>query len=156
MLFLFVVFVGFLLVCFVFDFCFVCWFLFLFLFLLGFLFIVRFFVCLFLWVNLGFLWLVFSFLFVWFWILVCLGGDWGGFGGSSPDPLSYFPFHQWSTGFQWCTKGRCMYYPVCEMMHIKQSLLLIGNSSPCGGSGFPLSLSEWSITIICLTPYNHK
>ena len=28
-------------------------------------------------------------------------------------------------------------------------------SSPCGGSGFPFSLSEWSLTI-CLTPYNRK
>ena len=28
-------------------------------------------------------------------------------------------------------------------------------SSPCGGSGFPLSLSEWSFTI-CLTPYKAK
>ena len=26
---------------------------------------------------------------------------------------------------------------------------------PCGGSGFPLSLSEWSFTI-CVTPYNRK
>ena len=25
------------------------------------------------------------------------------------------------------------------MMHIKEPLLLIGKSSPCGGSGFPLS-----------------
>ena len=40
-------------------------------------------------------------------------------------------------------------------MHIKEPLLLIGKSSPyIGGSGFPLSLSEWSFTI-CLTPYNH-
>ena len=48
-----------------------------------------------------------------------------------------------------------MYYPVCGMMHIKEPLLLIGKSSLCGGSGFPLSLSEWSFTI-CLTPYNRK
>ena len=46
-----------------------------------------------------------------------------------------------------------MYYPVCGMVHIKEPLLLIGKSSPCGGSGFPLSLSDWSFTI-CLTPYN--
>ena len=39
-----------------------------------------------------------------------------------------------------------MYYPVCGTMHIKEPLLLIGKSSPCGGSGFPL-LSEWSFTI---------
>ena len=25
----------------------------------------------------------------------------------------------------------------------------------CGGSGFPFSLSEWSLTI-CLTPYNRR
>ena len=48
-----------------------------------------------------------------------------------------------------------MCYPVCGMMHIKEPLLLIGKSSPCGGSGFPLSLSEWSFTI-CVTPYNRK
>ena len=43
--------------------------------------------------------------------------------------------------------------PVCGMMHIKEPLLLIAKSSPCGGSGFPLSLSKWSFTI-CLMPYN--
>ena len=55
----------------------------------------------------------------------------------------------------WCNKGRGMCYPVCGMMHIKEPLLLIGKSSPCGGSRFPLSLSEWSFTI-CLTSYNRK
>ena len=55
----------------------------------------------------------------------------------------------------WCHKGRGMYYPVCAMLHIKQLLLLIGKSSPCGCSGFPLLLSEWSFTI-CPTPYNRK
>ena len=52
----------------------------------------------------------------------------------------------------------CVCNPVYGMMHIKEPLLLIGNSSPCGGSGFPLLLSdssEWSVTI-CLTPYNCK
>ena len=48
---------------------------------------------------------------------------------------------------------------VCAIMsgivHIKEPLLLIGKSSPCGGSGFPLSLSELSFTI-CPTPYNRK
>ena len=44
---------------------------------------------------------------------------------------------------------------VCGMVHIKEPLLLIGKSSPCGGNGFPLSLSEWYFTI-CLTPYNRK
>ena len=38
-------------------------------------------------------------------------------------------------------------YPVCGMMHIKEPLLLIGKNSPCGGSGFPLSLYEWSFTM---------
>ena len=28
--------------------------------------------------------------------------------------------------------------PVCGIVHIKEPLLLIGKSSPCGGSGFPL------------------
>ena len=34
-----------------------------------------------------------------------------------------------------------MCYPVSGIMHIKEPLLLIGKSSPCGGSGFPFSLS---------------
>ena len=55
----------------------------------------------------------------------------------------------------WFNKGRGMCYAVCGMVHIKELLLLIGKSSPCGGIGFPRSLSEWSFTI-CLTPYNHK
>ena len=37
----------------------------------------------------------------------------------------------------WYNKGRGMCYPVCGMVHIKEPLLLIGKSSPCGGSGFP-------------------
>ena len=40
-------------------------------------------------------------------------------------------------------------------MHIKEPLLLIGKHSLCGGSGFPLFLSEWFFTI-CPTPYNRK
>ena len=55
------------------------------------------------------------------------------------DPLSYFLFR--SVLHDYCDKGRGMYYPVCGMMYIKEPLLLIGKSSPCGGSGFPLSLS---------------
>ena len=46
-------------------------------------------------------------------------------------------------------------YPVCGMVHIKEPLLLIDKSSLCGGSGFPFSLSEWSLTI-CLTPYKRR
>ena len=48
-----------------------------------------------------------------------------------------------------------MCYPVCGMVHIKEPLLLIDKSSLCGGSGFPLSLFEWSFTI-CPMPYNRK
>ena len=57
--------------------------------------------------------------------------------------------------YDWCNKGHGMCYPVCGMLHIKEPLLLIGKSSLCGGTGFPFSLSEWSLTI-CLTPYNRK
>ena len=69
------------------------------------------------------------------------------------DPLSYFSFQP--VLHDWCNKGCGMCNPVCGMVHIKEPLLLIGKSSPCGGSGFPLSLSEWSFTI-CPTPYNRK
>ena len=69
------------------------------------------------------------------------------------DPLSYFSFQP--VLHNWHNKGCGMYYPACGMMHITEPLLLIGKSSLCGGSGFPLSLSEWSFTI-CLTPYNRK
>ena len=69
------------------------------------------------------------------------------------DPLSYFLFQP--VFHDWCNKGRGMCYPVCGMVHIKEPLLLIGKSSPCGGSGFPLSLSEGPFTI-CLTLYNRK
>ena len=48
-----------------------------------------------------------------------------------------------------------MCYSVCGMVHIKEPLLLIENSSPFGGSRFPFSLSEWSFTI-CPMPYNRK
>ena len=48
---------------------------------------------------------------------------------------------------RWCNKGCGMCYPVCGMVHIKEPLLLIGKSSLCGGSRFPFSLSEWSLTI---------
>ena len=58
-------------------------------------------------------------------------------------------------GPDWCNKDCGMCYPVCGMVHIKEPLLLMDKSSLCGGSGFPFSLSEWSLTI-CLTPYNHR
>ena len=41
----------------------------------------------------------------------------------------------------WCNKAHGMCYPVYGIVHIKEPLLLIRKSSPCGGSGFPLSLS---------------
>ena len=66
-------------------------------------------------------------------------------------PLSYFSYQP--VFHDWCNKSRGMCYPVCWMMHIKEPLLLIGKSSPCCGSGFPLSLSEWFFNI-CLMPYN--
>ena len=71
------------------------------------------------------------------------------------DPLSYFSFQP--VLHDWCNKGCGMCYPVCYpgMVHIKEPLLLIDKSSLCGGSGFPFSLSEWSLTI-CLTPYNRR
>ena len=69
------------------------------------------------------------------------------------DSLSYFSFQP--VLHDWCYKGRGMCYPVCGMVHIKAHLLLIDKSSLCGGSGFPFSLSEWSLTI-CLTPYNRR
>ena len=68
------------------------------------------------------------------------------------DPLSYFSFQP--VLHDWFNKGSGMYSPVCGMMHIKEPLLL-RKSSPFGGSGFPLSLPEWSFTIHP-TPYNRK
>ena len=68
-------------------------------------------------------------------------------------PLSYFSFQP--VLHDWCNKGRGTCYPVCGMVHIKEPLLLIDKSSLCGDSGFPFSLSEWSLTI-CLTPYNRR
>ena len=69
------------------------------------------------------------------------------------DPLSYLSIQP--VLHDWYNKDRGMYYPVCGMMHIKEPLLLIGKSSLRGGSGFPLSLSEWSFTIRP-TPYKRK
>ena len=86
------------------------------------------------------------------------------YGRSGLDPhreaLHILTVTQQSLSFQpvlhdWCNKDRGMCYPVCWMVHIKEPLLLIGKSSQCGGSGFPLSLSEWSFTIYP-TPYNGK
>ena len=64
----------------------------------------------------------------------------------APYEGSYFSFQP--VLHDWCNKGHGMCYPVCGMVHIKEPLLLIDKSS-----GFPFSLSEWSLTI-CLMPYN--
>ena len=44
------------------------------------------------------------------------------------DPLSYFLFQP--VLHNWCNKHHGMYYTVCRMVHIKELLLLIGQSSP--------------------------
>ena len=71
--------------------------------------------------------------------------------GRRIDPSwNYFSFQP--VFHDWCNKGCVMYYPVCGMVHIKEPLLLIRKSKPCsGGSGFPLSLSEWPFTM-CVMP----
>ena len=55
------------------------------------------------------------------------------------DLYSYFTYQP--VFYNWCNKGHGMCYPVCGVMHIKEPLLLIGKSSPCGGSRFPLAIS---------------
>ena len=50
------------------------------------------------------------------------------------DPLGYFSFQP--VLHDWYNKGHDMCYPVSGMMHIKEILLLIRKSSPCGRSGF--------------------
>ena len=69
--------------------------------------------------------------------------SWGG-GCSEVDPLNNFSFQP--VLHDWCNKGCGMYYPVCGMVHIKEPLLLIKKSRPCGGSRFPFSL-------FCPLPY---
>ena len=58
----------------------------------------------------------------------------------APAHTSYLSFQP--VIHDWCNTGRGMCYSLCGMVHIKEPLLLIEKSSPCGGSGFPLSLSE--------------
>ena len=43
------------------------------------------------------------------------------------DPLGYFSSQP--VLHDWCNKGRGMRYPVCEVVHIKEPLLIIGKSS---------------------------
>ena len=69
------------------------------------------------------------------------------------NPLSYFSFQP--KLHDWFSKGCGMCYPVCEMVYIKDPLLIKKNRPCSGGNGFPLLLSEWSFTM-CPTPYNHK
>ena len=57
------------------------------------------------------------------------------------DILRYFSFL--AVLRDWYNKVRDMCYPVCAMMQIKDPLLLIEKSGPCGGgSEFLLSLFE--------------
>ena len=62
------------------------------------------------------------------------------------NPLSYFSFQP--VLHDWCNKGRGICYPVCGMVHIKEPLLLIEKSSPCGGSGFPQLVNKGRGTCI--------
>ena len=55
----------------------------------------------------------------------------------------------------WYNKSMGMCYPVCEMVHIKDPLLIEKNSPCIGSSGFLLSLYEWSFTI-CPMPCTCK
>ena len=68
-----------------------------------------------------------------------MGGGGGGWGVVVVDPLSYFSFQP--VLHDWCNKDGGMCNPVCGMVHIKEPLRSIVKSSPCGGSGFPLSPS---------------
>ena len=52
-------------------------------------------------------------------------------------PLRYVSFHP--VQHDWCNKGCGMSHPICGMVHIKETLLLIGKSKPCSGGWFPLS-----------------
>ena len=60
------------------------------------------------------------------------------------DPLSYFSFQP--VLHDWCNKA-VVCVILSGMVHIKEPLLLIDMSSLCYGSGFPFSLSEWSLTM---------
>ena len=69
--------------------------------------------------------------------------------GSIPygGPLSYSSFQP--ELHDWCSKRRGRCYPGCGMVHIKDSLMLIGKRNPCsGGSGFPLSLQSGPLTYV--------
>ena len=56
-------------------------------------------------------------------------------------------FYIWPLLHNWCNKRCGMDYPVCGMVHINDSLLLIGKSRPVNdGSRFHLFLSKWSVS----------
>ena len=42
-----------------------------------------------------------------------------------------------------------LFLPVCGMMHIKEPLLLIGKSNPCGGSGFFSHYKSGPLPCVC-------
>ena len=63
----------------------------------------------------------------------------GAMGHRMVDPLSYFSYQP--ELHDWYNTGHGMCYSVCGMADIKEPLLLIGKSIPCGGSRFPLLLS---------------
>ena len=67
----------------------------------------------------------------------------------------YLSVHLWISTTGVTKAVVCAILSVGWMVHIKEPLLLIEKSSPCGCSGFPFSLYEWSFTI-CLMPYNRK
>ena len=62
----------------------------------------------------------------------------GAMGRRIHPSLSYFLFQPVLHG--WFNKACGVCYPVCGMMHIKEPLLLIRKSSPCGCSGVPLAV----------------
>ena len=53
----------------------------------------------------------------------------------------------------WCSKGHGMYYPVCEMEHIKYPLQLTERSMK--QQQVSSLITEWSLTV-CLMPGNNK
>ena len=74
-------------------------------------------------------------------IIVVVGGDGGGGGGGGAAQNSNQTYNNNCSTTGVCViKGRGMCYPLCGMMYIKEPVLLFGKSSPCGGSGCPLSL----------------
>ena len=61
--------------------------------------------------------------------------------------LGYFPFEP--VVHNWSTKGCGVYCSICGKVHIKDPMLLIEKSSPCGDINFPLKKNVTMTT--CLT-----